>query len=109
MFSFEGPKLLVTFCSGCTEGKDTGFMSDTTEDTSAFHKINYTLQGLADCIACSGNGLEVGAPVMDFFTFSFGQSLNRFLFSQICLFVYMLPLLNLIISFSYLKKQFQIL
>ncbi|KAF4391776.1 hypothetical protein F8388_017371 [Cannabis sativa] len=46
------PKLLAMFCSGCTERKDTGSKNDTTEDRSA------TLQGLADCVACSGNGVE---------------------------------------------------
>ncbi|KAF4401767.1 hypothetical protein G4B88_000815 [Cannabis sativa] len=49
---FESPKLLAMFCSGCTERKDTGSKNDTTEDRSA------TLQGLADCVACSGNGVE---------------------------------------------------
>ncbi|XP_024030568.1 uncharacterized protein LOC21405602 isoform X2 [Morus notabilis] len=52
------PKLLFTFCSGCMEGGSAGFMNDTTEETSAFHKFTLTLQSLADCISCAGNGVE---------------------------------------------------
>ncbi|EXC26228.1 hypothetical protein L484_022799 [Morus notabilis] len=52
------PKLLFTFCSGCMEGGSAGFMNDTTEETSAFHKFTLTLQSLADCISCAGNGIE---------------------------------------------------
>ncbi|PON63346.1 hypothetical protein PanWU01x14_132560 [Parasponia andersonii] len=53
------PKLLVTFCTNCTVGKDCGFTNATSEDMSAFSRSTYTLQGLADCVACSGNGPEV--------------------------------------------------
>lgn len=52
------PKLLVTFCSGCSEGVSPGFMNDNTEDTSAFLRFTLTLQSLADCLSCAGNGLE---------------------------------------------------
>ncbi|KAK6251554.1 hypothetical protein SCA6_005559 [Theobroma cacao] len=51
----EGPKLVVTFCCGCTvaAGADTD-----KENTAAFQEFTLILQGLADCIACSGNSLQ---------------------------------------------------
>ncbi|KAF3449638.1 hypothetical protein FNV43_RR10369 [Rhamnella rubrinervis] len=52
------PKLLVTFCSGCTEQEDTASVEDNKEDTSAFKKFTVILQGLADCVTCDGNDLE---------------------------------------------------
>ncbi|XP_017972832.1 PREDICTED: uncharacterized protein LOC18606848 isoform X1 [Theobroma cacao] len=49
------PKLVVTFCCGCTvaAGADTD-----KENTAAFQEFTLILQGLADCIACSGNSLQ---------------------------------------------------
>ncbi|KAL5552269.1 hypothetical protein UlMin_002445 [Ulmus minor] len=52
------PKLLVTFCCVCTEGESTCLMDNMAKDSSALQKFTSTLQGLADCIASCGNGLE---------------------------------------------------
>ncbi|XP_024923291.3 protein SENSITIVE TO UV 2 isoform X1 [Ziziphus jujuba] len=52
------PDLLVTFCSGCTEGEHATFLEDNKKNTSASQKFSIILQGLADCLACHGNGLE---------------------------------------------------
>nr|XP_048320321.1 protein SENSITIVE TO UV 2 isoform X3 [Ziziphus jujuba var. spinosa] len=52
------PDLLVTFCSGCTEGEYATSLEDNKKNTSASQKFSIILQGLADCLACHGNGLE---------------------------------------------------
>lgn len=57
---FEGPKLLVTFCSGCTEGEHTVSIEDNEKDASALKKFTVILQGLVDCLACDVNDLKVG-------------------------------------------------
>lgn len=54
IFWFEGPKLLVTFYSGCS-----GVYSGSADDAPALHKFTI-FQGLTDCLACHGNSLEVG-------------------------------------------------
>ncbi|XP_028786029.1 uncharacterized protein LOC114741951 [Neltuma alba] len=52
------PKLLVTFCCGCKEGECASAMDDNTS-TSGSPKFNIILQGLADCVASHGSGLQV--------------------------------------------------
>uniref|UniRef100_A0A6N2JYC8 Uncharacterized protein n=2 Tax=Salix viminalis TaxID=40686 RepID=A0A6N2JYC8_SALVM len=50
-------KLLSVFCSGCKEAE----ISDSTNDqkiTSTPKGFSSTLEGLAECIACSGNSLQ---------------------------------------------------
>ncbi|OMO87801.1 hypothetical protein CCACVL1_08753 [Corchorus capsularis] len=48
------PKLVVTFCSGCTIVASAG-AEDDEENTASFKGI---LEGLVDCIACCGNSLQ---------------------------------------------------
>ncbi|XP_062146640.1 protein SENSITIVE TO UV 2 isoform X4 [Alnus glutinosa] len=48
------PKLLVTFCTGCNEGE--GAVS--VDDNARPQKFFKVLQGLADCVACCGNGMQ---------------------------------------------------
>ncbi|CAL2258505.1 unnamed protein product [Prunus armeniaca] len=52
------PKILVKFCSYYKDGKGAGAMDGDVGDASAFQKYSMILQGLADCIACCGNGLQ---------------------------------------------------
>lgn len=57
----EGPNLLVAFCSGC-EDRIKG-AEDENHDASyasAFREFNIILDGLANCVSCSGNGVRVG-------------------------------------------------
>ncbi|GMJ06015.1 SENSITIVE TO UV 2 [Hibiscus trionum] len=51
------PKLLVTFCSGCATEASAGAANDK-ENTAAIQGFTMILEGLADCIACSGNSLQ---------------------------------------------------
>ncbi|KAE8657222.1 putative Nbs-lrr resistance protein [Hibiscus syriacus] len=51
------PKLVVTFCSGCTTEASVGAANDK-ENTYAIQRFTMILEGLADCIACSGNSLQ---------------------------------------------------
>ncbi|XWS38814.1 hypothetical protein CRYUN_Cryun19dG0162700 [Craigia yunnanensis] len=53
------PKLVVTFCSGCTMAASADAANDE-ENTDAFQGFTMILEGLADCIACCGNSLQVG-------------------------------------------------
>ncbi|BBH02785.1 protein dimerization [Prunus dulcis] len=41
-----------------TDGKGAGAMDGDVGDASAYQKYSMILQGLADCIACCGNGLQ---------------------------------------------------
>lgn len=66
---FEGPKILVKFCSDYKEGKAALAMDDNVGDASGYQKCSMILQGLADCIACCGNSLEVGI-ISAFLSFS---------------------------------------
>ncbi|KAJ7943895.1 putative Dimerizations protein [Quillaja saponaria] len=50
------PKVLVTFCSGCKEGEQ-GAVDDNA-CTSNSQRFKTILQGLADCVACHGNGIQ---------------------------------------------------
>ncbi|PQQ02154.1 uncharacterized protein Pyn_01330 [Prunus yedoensis var. nudiflora] len=52
------PKILVKFCSYYKDGKGAGAMDGDVGDASAYQKYSMILQGLADCIACCGNGLQ---------------------------------------------------
>ncbi|KAG2680416.1 hypothetical protein I3760_11G098000 [Carya illinoinensis] len=47
------PKILVTFCSGCKDGEGAAPVDGTVRP----RKFIEVLQGLADCLACSGNGI----------------------------------------------------
>ncbi|XP_043694269.1 protein SENSITIVE TO UV 2 [Telopea speciosissima] len=50
------PKLLMMFCSGCKDGDGSaGNAPDGPEDASAFQEFGSILEGLAECLACSGN------------------------------------------------------
>ncbi|XP_030947184.1 uncharacterized protein LOC115971412 isoform X2 [Quercus lobata] len=49
------PKLLVMFCSGSNEG---GTAAVPVDDDARPQKFIKVLQGLADCVACSGNGIQ---------------------------------------------------
>nr|POF19838.1 hypothetical protein CFP56_49911 [Quercus suber] len=49
------PKLLVMFCSGSNEGVTAAVPVDDDARPQKFIKV---LQGLADCVACSGNGIQ---------------------------------------------------
>lgn len=49
------PKLLVMFCSGSNEGVTAAVPVD---DDARPQKFINVLQGLADCVACSGNGIQ---------------------------------------------------
>ncbi|KAF7829171.1 uncharacterized protein G2W53_020335 [Senna tora] len=51
------PKLLVTFCCGCKEGECTSAMDDKASASDS-SKFNIILQGLADCVASHGSGLQ---------------------------------------------------
>lgn len=51
------PKLLVTFSCGCKEGECASAMDDNAS-TSGSLKFNIILQGLADCVASHGSGLQ---------------------------------------------------
>lgn len=51
----EGPKILVTFNSGCKEGEGDAPVDGDVRP----QKFVEVLQGLADCLACSGNGILV--------------------------------------------------
>ncbi|KAI9125034.1 hypothetical protein K1719_003650 [Acacia pycnantha] len=51
------PKLLVNFCCGCEEGESASAMDDNAS-TSGSPKFNTILQGLADCVASHGSGLQ---------------------------------------------------
>ncbi|KAG8476013.1 hypothetical protein CXB51_032835 [Gossypium anomalum] len=53
----EGPKLVVTFCSACTT-EASADAANGTENTAATERFTMILEGLADCIACSGNSLQ---------------------------------------------------
>lgn len=54
----EGPKLMVTFCFACTT--EASVDAANTENTAATEGFTMILEGLVDCIACSGNSLQVG-------------------------------------------------
>lgn len=60
----EGPKLLVTFCCGCNEGECATAMDDDAS-TSGSPKFSTILQGLADCVASHGSGLQVGLLIKE--------------------------------------------
>ncbi|XP_061343097.1 protein SENSITIVE TO UV 2 [Gastrolobium bilobum] len=51
------PKLLATFCCGCKEGDDSSAMDDSAS-ASDFQNFKIILQGLADCVASNGGGLQ---------------------------------------------------
>ncbi|KAK5777396.1 hypothetical protein PVK06_045363 [Gossypium arboreum] len=51
------PKLVVTFCSACTT-EASADAANGTENTAATERFTMILEGLADCIACSGNSLQ---------------------------------------------------
>ncbi|MBA0744227.1 hypothetical protein Gogos_006862, partial [Gossypium gossypioides] len=53
----EGPKLVVTFCSACTT-EASADAANGAENTAATERFTMILEGLADCIACSGNSLQ---------------------------------------------------
>ena len=55
----EGPKLVVTFFSGCSMAASAGAANDE-ENAASFQGFTMILKGLADCIACCGNSLQVG-------------------------------------------------
>ena len=55
----EGPKSVVTFCSGCTMAASADGANDE-ENSAAFQGFTMILEGLADLIACRGNSLQVG-------------------------------------------------
>ncbi|XP_042485216.1 protein SENSITIVE TO UV 2 isoform X2 [Macadamia integrifolia] len=57
------PKLLMMFCSGCKDGDGSaGDAPDGPEDASAFQGFGSILEGLAECLACSGNGTLIEEP-----------------------------------------------
>ncbi|XVF00422.1 hypothetical protein REPUB_Repub04eG0000200 [Reevesia pubescens] len=51
------PKLVVTFCSGCTMAESAEAANDE-ENTAALQGFTMILEGLADCIACCENSLQ---------------------------------------------------
>ncbi|GLU05357.1 hypothetical protein SLE2022_224590 [Rubroshorea leprosula] len=51
------PKLLVTFCSEFSGGESVSAANDNYQSNSSFKVFSMILEGLADCIACCGNGL----------------------------------------------------
>ncbi|XP_022736632.1 uncharacterized protein LOC111289660 isoform X2 [Durio zibethinus] len=51
------PKLVVTFCSGCTMAESADAANDE-ENTAAFQGFTMILEGLAGCIACCGTSLQ---------------------------------------------------
>lgn len=51
------PKLVVTFCSACTT-EASADAANGAENTAATERFTMILEGLADCIACSGNSLQ---------------------------------------------------
>ena len=55
-----GPKVMATFCSGCKEEVEcAGAANSDAKNASAFQRFSVVLEGLADCVACGGNGTQV--------------------------------------------------
>ncbi|KAK3182916.1 hypothetical protein Dsin_030202 [Dipteronia sinensis] len=52
------PKIFVAFCSDCEEEEDSGAANESYENPSAKKASIMILEGLADCIACSGSGVQ---------------------------------------------------
>ncbi|KAJ0053954.1 hypothetical protein Pint_03532 [Pistacia integerrima] len=53
-----GPKVFVAFCCGCKEVGNAGAVDINQDNSSAAKDFSMILEGLADCIACRGNGLQ---------------------------------------------------
>ncbi|XP_031267888.1 protein SENSITIVE TO UV 2 [Pistacia vera] len=52
------PKVFVAFCCGCKEVGNAGAVDINQDNSSAAKDFSMILEGLADCIACRGNGLQ---------------------------------------------------
>ncbi|XP_010261612.1 PREDICTED: uncharacterized protein LOC104600391 [Nelumbo nucifera] len=50
------PNLLMMFCSACKDNDGAGSPVYGTKDASAFQGFSSILDGLSDCLTCSGNG-----------------------------------------------------
>ncbi|KAK1568109.1 hypothetical protein Q3G72_020700 [Acer saccharum] len=55
----KGPKILVAFCSDCEEEENAGAANESCENPSAKKASIMILEGLANCIACSGSGVQI--------------------------------------------------
>lgn len=49
----------VAFCSGCMETEAAGAADENVTCAAGFENFRTILHGLADCLACCGNGIEV--------------------------------------------------
>ncbi|KAK0590837.1 hypothetical protein LWI29_032316 [Acer saccharum] len=52
------PKIFVAFCSDCEEEENAGAANESCENPSAKKASIMILEGLANCIACSGSGVQ---------------------------------------------------
>ncbi|KAH7576479.1 hypothetical protein JRO89_XS01G0078900 [Xanthoceras sorbifolium] len=53
-----GPKIFAALCSECEDGENAGAANQSYKNPSANKAFIMILEGLADCIACSGNGVQ---------------------------------------------------
>ncbi|GMP95360.1 hypothetical protein CsSME_00044440 [Camellia sinensis var. sinensis] len=52
------PKLMAMFCSGCKEEVENAGASNDAKNASSVQGFSAILEGLADCVACGGNGIQ---------------------------------------------------
>ncbi|KAL5861913.1 hypothetical protein ACOSQ3_003203 [Xanthoceras sorbifolium] len=52
------PKIFAALCSECEDGENAGAANQSYKNPSANKAFIMILEGLADCIACSGNGVQ---------------------------------------------------
>uniref|UniRef100_A0A0A0LHX7 Wings apart-like protein C-terminal domain-containing protein n=2 Tax=Cucumis sativus TaxID=3659 RepID=A0A0A0LHX7_CUCSA len=52
------PTFFVAFCSGCKEAEANEVGNENVRSAGGFQKFQTILHGLADCLTCSGNGIE---------------------------------------------------
>lgn len=55
----SGPTFFITFCSGCKEAEAADAADENVRCAGGFQKFRTILHGLADCLTCFGNGIEV--------------------------------------------------
>ncbi|XP_028124481.1 uncharacterized protein LOC114321510 isoform X2 [Camellia sinensis] len=53
------PKLMAMFCSGCKEEVENAGAPNDAKNASSVQGFSAILEGLADCVACGGNGIQV--------------------------------------------------
>ncbi|THF94037.1 hypothetical protein TEA_020446 [Camellia sinensis var. sinensis] len=52
------PKLMAMFCSGCKEEVENAGAPNDAKNASSVQGFSAILEGLADCVACGGNGIQ---------------------------------------------------